>query len=100
MDTAAKVEEEEEDDDGEDGEKKTAAEDGLQVYWSYVVGMLTNLEALPVERIHQMLKMFTLGTASSGNSECSLQQLKQFLDSKVKQQLLTFSTGMYRLPKS
>jgi len=62
--------------------------------------MLTNLEALPVERIHQMLKMFTLGSASSGNSECTLQQLKQFLDSKVKQQLLTFSTGMYRLPKS
>ncbi|XP_046449406.1 anaphase-promoting complex subunit 2-like [Daphnia pulex] len=96
LETLAKMEEEEEDDDEEDSEKKTE-EDGLQVYWSYVVGMLTNLEALPVERIHQMLKMFTM--QGSSGAECTLQQLKNFLDSKVKQQLLSFSSGMYRLPK-
>lgn len=90
------MEEEEEDDDEEDSEKKTE-EDGLQVYWSYVVGMLTNLEALPVERIHQMLKMFTM--QGSSGAECTLQQLKNFLDSKVKQQLLSFSSRMYRLPE-
>ena len=45
---------EEKDDDEEDNEKNSE-EDGLQVYWSHFVGMLTNLEALPVERIHQML---------------------------------------------
>ena len=96
METLAKMEEEEEDDDEEENEKK-AEDDGLQVYWSYVVGMLTNLEALPVERIHQMLKMFTM--QGSSGAECTLQQLKMFLDSKVKQQLLSFSSGMYRLPK-
>ena len=53
------MEEEEEDDEEEDNDRKSE-EDGLQVYWSYVVGMLTNLESLPVERIHQMLKMFTM----------------------------------------
>ena len=90
------MEEEEEDDDEEENEKKPE-DDGLQVYWSYVIGMLTNLEALPVERIHQMLKMFTM--QGSSGAECSLQQLKTFLDSKVKQQLLSFSAGMYRLPK-
>jgi len=97
LENLSKVEEEEEDDEEEENEKKTEDE-GLQMYWSYVVGMLTNLEALPVERIHQMLKMFTL--QSSSGDECNLQQLKMFLDSKVKQQLLTFASGMYRLPKT
>ena len=32
----------------------------LNVFWSYIVGMLTNLEALPIERIHQMLKIFAM----------------------------------------
>ena len=96
MEILSKVEEEEEDDEEEEREKKTGDE-GLQMYWSYVVGMLTNLEALPVERIHQMLKMFTL--QGSSGTECTLQQLKVFLDSKVKQQLLVFNSGMYRLPK-
>jgi len=97
LENLSKVEEEEEDDEEEEREKKSE-DDGLQIYWSYVVGMLTNLEALPVERIHQMLKMFTL--QSSTGTECTLQQLKMFLDSKVKQQLLVFSSGMYRLPKT
>ncbi|KAK4026154.1 hypothetical protein OUZ56_015173 [Daphnia magna] len=96
LETLAKMEEEEEDDDEEENDKKSE-EDGLQIYWSYVVGMLTNLEALPVERIHQMLKMFTM--QGSSGAECTLLQLKNFLDSKVKQQLLSFSSGTYRLPK-
>lgn len=98
-------EEEEEEDDDEDQQRqlqpglkeRKERDDGLQVYWSYVVGMLTNLEALSVERIHQMLKMFTLQGSSA--VECSLQQLKLFLDSKVKHQLLVFEAGTYRLPK-
>ncbi|KAK9499694.1 hypothetical protein O3M35_002696 [Rhynocoris fuscipes] len=72
-------------------------EEELQVFWSYIVGMLTNLESLPPERIHQMLKMF----ASQGPSgvECSLQQLRHFLDRKVREHKLLFSGGFYRLPK-
>ena len=106
LETLARVEEEEEEEeDDEDGDgtgsgsnkKDKEQDDALQIYWSYVVGMLTNLEALSVERIHQMLKMFTL--QGSAATECTLQQLKLFLDSKVKQQLLVFDTGMYRLPK-
>ena len=30
----------------------------MDVYWSYVVGMLTNLGACPIDRIHQMLGVF------------------------------------------
>jgi anaphase-promoting complex subunit 2 len=69
----------------------------LQVFWSYIVGMLTNLDSLPLERIHQMLKMF----ASQGPSavECSQQELRHFLDRKVREHQLLFSGGLYKLPK-
>ncbi|XP_067004982.2 anaphase-promoting complex subunit 2 [Anabrus simplex] len=72
-------------------------EEELQVFWSYIVGMLTNLDSMPLERIHQMLKMF----ASQGPTavECSLQELRHFLDRKVREHKLLFSGGFYRLPK-
>ncbi|XP_021926586.1 anaphase-promoting complex subunit 2 isoform X2 [Zootermopsis nevadensis] len=73
-------------------------EEELQVFWSYIVGMLTNLDLMPLERIHQMLKMF----ASQGPTavECSLRELRNFLDRKVREHRLLFSGGFYRLPKS
>ncbi|KAK3606129.1 hypothetical protein CHS0354_010758, partial [Potamilus streckersoni] len=68
-----------------------------QIYWSYIVGMLTNLESLPIERIHSMLRMFTMQGATT--MECSIQELKHFLDRKVKEQQLMYSGGVYRLPR-
>ena len=70
----------------------------LQVFWSYIVGMLTNLESLPLDRIHSMLRMFAMQGPSS--SQCSVDDLKRFLDRKVKDQELQFVNGFYRLPKS
>lgn len=71
-------------------------EEELQVFWSYIVGMLTNLDSLPLERIHQMLKMF----ASQGPGvEFSQQELKNFLQRKVKEQKLVFAAGVYYLSK-
>lgn len=74
--------------------------------------MLTNLESLPIERMHAMLKMF----AMSGNSrsitsqniailpgpgcECSVNDLQALLEAKVREQKLVFHSGVYRLPKS
>ncbi|XP_074654773.1 anaphase-promoting complex subunit 2-like [Tubulanus polymorphus] len=72
-------------------------EEELQVYWSYVVGMLTNLESLPLDRIHSMLKMFAVNPTTT---ECSIPELKEFLDRKVKEQKLVYSGGVYRLAKS
>lgn len=69
-------------------------EEALQVFWSYIVGMLTNLESLPLERIHQMLKMF-----ASHGVEFSQQELRSFLQKKVQAQLLVFVSGVYQLPK-
>ncbi|XP_070531907.1 anaphase-promoting complex subunit 2-like [Ptychodera flava] len=72
-------------------------EEELQVFWSYIVGMLTNLESLPLERIYSMLKMFAMQGPSA--VECSEEELRHFLDCKVKEQKLIFSGGVYRLPK-
>ncbi|KAL9988810.1 hypothetical protein ACROYT_G003298 [Oculina patagonica] len=73
-------------------------EEELQVFWSYIVGMLTNLESLPLDRIHSMLRMFAMQDTSS--SQCSVDDLRRFLDRKVKDQELQFVNGFYRLPKS
>jgi len=60
--------------------------------------MLTNLESLPLDRIHSMLRMFAMQGSSA--LECSVPELKHFLDRKVKEQKLLYSGGVYRLPKS
>jgi len=69
----------------------------MSVFWSYIVGMLTNLDSLPLERIHQMLRIFAV--QGSAAVECDATELREFLDSKVRQQKLSFAAGQYRLPK-
>ena len=60
--------------------------------------MLTNIGALSIERIHSMLKMFAV-TGPTG-SQCTLEDVKKFLESKVKSGELLLSGGLYRLVKS
>ncbi|KAK6194717.1 hypothetical protein SNE40_000298 [Patella caerulea] len=72
-------------------------EEELQVFWTYIVGMLTNLESLPLERIHTMLRMFAMQGPSTG--EVSLPELKGFLDRKIREQKLVYYSGVYRLAK-
>ncbi|WAR31452.1 ANC2-like protein [Mya arenaria] len=72
-------------------------EEELQVFWTYIVGMLSNLESLPLERIHSVLRMFAMQGTSG---EITLEELNHFLDKKVKDQALAYSGGVYRLPKS
>ncbi|XP_018567673.1 anaphase-promoting complex subunit 2 isoform X1 [Anoplophora glabripennis] len=71
-------------------------EEELQTFWSYIVGMLMNLDTLPLDRIHQMLKMFAF---QGPTIECNLQELKVFLDRKVREHQLIYSNGYYKLPK-
>ncbi len=68
------------------------------MYWSYVVGMLTNIGALPLERIHSMLKMFAIHGPEG--SRCALEDVKLFLENKVKSGDLQFANGLYKLNKS
>ena len=67
--------------------------------WSYIVGMLTNLGKLPLDRILMMLKMFAM-QGSTSSHDCTPAELKVFLDKKVKEQQLTCSGGLYQLNKS
>ncbi|KAG5679053.1 hypothetical protein PVAND_008650 [Polypedilum vanderplanki] len=72
-------------------------EEELQVFWSYILGMLTNLDSMPLERIHQMLKLF----ASQGPGfEFSQDELKSFLQRKVREHKLVYALGVYQLPKN
>lgn len=90
--------EEEEEDETESAMASASdqREEELQVFWSYIVGMLTNLDSMPLERIHQMLKMF----ASHGPGvEFSQEELKNFLQRKVREHELIFAGGVYHLPK-
>ena len=59
--------------------------------------MLTNLDSMPLERIHQMLKMFA--SQGPGAVECSLHELRLFLDRKVREHKLLFTGQFYKLPK-
>lgn len=89
-----------EDDEGESAMASASdqREGELQVFWSYIVGMLTNLDSMPLERIHQMLKMFA--SQGLGTVECSLSDLKLFLDRKVREHHLILSGNLYRLSKT
>ncbi|XP_017070448.1 anaphase-promoting complex subunit 2 [Drosophila eugracilis] len=71
-------------------------EEELQVFWSYIVGMLTNLDSMPIDRIHQMLKLFA---SHSGGVEFTQDELKHFLQRKVREHKLVFSGGVYQLAK-
>ena len=72
----------------------------LQVFWSYIYNMLVNLESLPLERIYQMLKMFAMQGPNSSGAEVDVDQVRNFLDKKVRERELLFSGGQYRLPKN
>lgn len=77
-----------EDDDDESEDE----DDELELYWSFVTGMLQGNPSLSVERIHSLLGMFV-----EGGYEQTLPELKKFLDEKVSAGELAFSAGEYQL---
>nr|XP_054770341.1 anaphase-promoting complex subunit 2-like [Lytechinus pictus] len=89
-------------DSDEEAESATASvedqkEENLQMYWSFITGMLMNLESLPLERIHSMLKMFAIQGPSA--AEFTENELRHLLETKVREQQLVYSAGTYRLPQ-
>ena len=71
-------------------------EEEMEIFASYIVGMLTNLGQLPLERIHNMLKMFVTG--SDVRYDKTPQQLSAFLAVLCRQETLECGPdGMYRL---
>ena len=73
-------------------------EQEMGVFESYIVGMLTNLGQLPLEKIHNMLKMYVSG--SDVKFSKTPQQLSTFLKYLCKQEKLECGPdGMYKLFK-
>ncbi|CAI5484668.1 unnamed protein product [Closterium sp. Yama58-4] len=65
------------------------------VHESFITGMLTTFDGLPIERIHNMLKMFV----SDPPYDRSLAQLHVFLGVLVAQEKLELRDGLYRKKK-
>jgi anaphase-promoting complex subunit 2 len=64
----------------------------MSVYEQYIMGMLTNFEAgLPLDRIHNMLKMFVPDQAYDKN----IDQLSGFLGQLVADEKLFNSGNVY-----
>jgi len=73
-------------------------EEEMKVYESYIVGMLSNLGQLPLERIHSMLKTFVAG--SDHKYDKTPQQLAVFLQQLCKEEKLECSPdGLYTILK-
>ncbi|KAK2120786.1 Anaphase-promoting complex subunit 2 [Saguinus oedipus] len=70
----------------------------VQLFWTYIQAMLTNLESLSLERIYNMLRMFVV--TGPALAEIDLQELQGYLQKKVRDQQLVYSAGVYRLPKN
>ena len=66
----------------------------MQVYWSYINGMLTNLGSLPLARIQMMLSMFVQAPNKYDRTE---QELEAFLAMKVREDTLELTGGVYKL---
>lgn len=69
-----------------------------QLFWAYIHAMLTNLDSMPLERIHSMLRMFV--ATGPVVTEMDVNELEAFLQRKVREHQLIMSAGVYRLPKS
>ena len=70
------------------------AEENMQVYWQFIVGMLTNQGAMPLPRIVMMLKF-----AMAGGFPYSNEELRVFLDKRVDAGKLELAAGNYKLVK-
>lgn len=66
----------------------------MRIYWSYVVGMLTNLGAVPAERIHSFLKILVPAETPYTHT---INELKQFLDMMIEEEKLVMVGETYKL---
>lgn len=67
----------------------------MEVFWQFVVGMLTNQGAMPLTRIVVMLKVVVPGGFPFGNEE-----LKAFLEGRVRDGRLEVVGGQYKIKAS
>lgn len=68
------------------------AQEKMEVYWQYVVGMLTNMGPMPLQQVVMMLKFTVPGGFPFGNEE-----LKEYLEEEVRGGKLDFAGGFYKI---
>jgi len=68
------------------------AQEKMEVYSQYVVGMLTNGGPMPLQQIVMMLKLTVAGGFPFGNEE-----LKLYLEEEVRGGKLDFAGGLYKI---
>ncbi|ODQ64820.1 hypothetical protein NADFUDRAFT_83685 [Nadsonia fulvescens var. elongata DSM 6958] len=73
-----------------------ASSEEMRVYWSYIVGMLTNLGSMPLDRIQSFLRMLVPQDNPYTRSQ---DELQLFLDLMVEEEQLEVSGDGYRLKK-
>ncbi|KDQ25445.1 hypothetical protein PLEOSDRAFT_1113443 [Pleurotus ostreatus PC15] len=64
----------------------------MRVYWKFIEGMLTNLGALPLDRIQTMLKF-------APGYDRTITQLAGFMEAARREDLVTVRDGMWKLNK-
>ena len=74
-------------------------EQDIRIYEHYVVGMLTNLESLPLSRIHNMLRMFVQPSDGDSGYNRTEAELQRFLNRLVEDGKLEQSGGFFRIRK-
>ncbi|KAG7451564.1 uncharacterized protein BT62DRAFT_883756 [Guyanagaster necrorhizus] len=62
----------------------------MRVYWKFIEGMLTNLTALPLERIQAMLHF-------APGYDQTIEQLSAFMDAARREKLVDVREGLWRL---
>lgn len=72
------------------------ATEEMRVYWSYIVGMLKNLGACSVEKIHSFLKVLVPAEQMYSRSQ---EDLEQYLNLMVEEEKLEINGNLYSLPK-
>lgn len=65
---------------------------GMTAYEPFIMGMLTNFDALPLDRVHNMLKMFV----SDPPYDKTLEQLGAYMGRLVADEKLSLDGGTYR----
>ena len=78
---------------GVGGGENTRAPD--EVLMNYVCGMLRNLGTLPLERVHSMLKMYTMG--SDYTYEKTTRELQTLLATMMEDEKIDLVDGQYKL---
>ncbi|KAL5259145.1 hypothetical protein ACHWQZ_G009560 [Mnemiopsis leidyi] len=71
-------------------------EEELEGFTNFVIGLINQSGQITVERVHKLLSLLL---SDSPAGQLTPEEVKTFLDKKVKQKLLSFTGGVYKKPK-